>query len=109
MKSTFTLYDKWELPNDESLRYYYFTITKERQRRWVIKRKVHPKNEIITEEQAYKLVGNTEPTICLRFWDKERQKATRIEQRFNRVTLQIGDVKQTLSESLKSILKRIMK
>ena len=111
MKSTFVVYEKWELNSNESLRFYYFAVG-ERQRNWVIKRtgprKGQPKHEIIPHQEALSLQGLIQPIMCLRYWDQVTRKEVRIEQQGMTCDIQVGQERQTLTESFASMFKRIL-
>ena len=108
-KSTFAIYDMWKIDEVSSLRYYYFTIAAERRRRWVIKSSnAIAKNTIVSEDEAVKIIKGRPATMVFRYWDRTLQKAVKIEQQSTNVALLMDKTKIDMSESFRSIIKRVI-
>ena len=109
-KSTFAIYEMWELSENSSLRFYYFTTSHERKRQWVIKNNnAVPKNRVISKDEASAIIKGKQSKMVFRYWDRDEKRATKIEQQSNKVRLSIGQSIIDMTESSLSVLKRIIK
>jgi hypothetical protein len=110
-KSSFIIYDKWQIDKHTSVRFYYQGFRLDQRRTWQIKRESgkpqEKRREVISEAQALEMIPNITPTVCIRYWDKETRYSTKIEQGLFTVAITIAGIQRIMSEGVISLIKRI--